>query len=44
MTGFEIAIPLIAFAVVGLGIVLLKRETRRIDGWLDSKRPSHPAE
>lgn len=44
MTGFEIAIPLIALAVVGVGIVLLKRETRRIDFLIASRQQSHPAE
>ncbi|WP_255446330.1 hypothetical protein [Tropicibacter alexandrii] len=43
MTGFEIAIPLVALSVVGVGILWLKRDTRRIDAML-AKRNQHPAE
>lgn len=44
MTSFEIAVPLIAFAVIGVGIALLKRESRRLDARLEHARHHHPAE
>jgi mannose/fructose/N-acetylgalactosamine-specific phosphotransferase system component IIC len=45
MTGFEIAIPLVAFAVIGVGIAILKRDTRRIDAArMKHHGHHHPAE
>ncbi len=41
MTGFEIAVPVIALAVAGLGVLWLKKDTRRLDARIDRH---HPAE
>lgn len=41
MTTFEIAVPLIALAVVGVGYLILRREGRKLDARLAAK---HPAE
>ncbi|WP_323765300.1 hypothetical protein [Marinovum sp.] len=41
---FEIAVPLMALAVVGVGILILKRDTRRLDARLERARHRHPAE
>ncbi len=44
MMSFEIAVPLMALAVVGVGILILKRDTRRLDARLERARHRHPAE
>lgn len=44
MMSFEIAVPLLAFAVIGVGTLLLKRDTRRIDALIAKSRRHHPAE
>ena len=44
MTSFEIAVPFLAFVVIGVGIALLKRDTRRIDALIAKSRRHHPAE
>lgn len=43
MTSFEIAVPMVAFVVAGVGILLLRRDTRRIDALIEERR-RHPAE
>ena len=42
MTAFEIAVPLIALAVAGVGTLLLRREGRKLDRKLSDRQ--HPAE
>jgi len=41
MTAFEIAVPIIALVVAGLGALWLKRDTQRLDARLNR---DHPAE
>ncbi|MBY6200720.1 hypothetical protein KUV65_05055 [Maritalea mobilis] len=45
MTPFEIAIPLIALAVAGIGVMLMRHETRKLDARIEAEaRRRHPAE
>ncbi|WP_417523583.1 hypothetical protein [Marinovum sp.] len=40
----EFTVPVMAFLVVGVGILILKRDTRRLDARLERARHRHPAE
>ena len=45
MTVFELAVPLIALAVAGVGALLLRREAHKLDARIEARRNARrPAE